>query len=52
MSAANGGGVAGVSDYDKDIDSEIVETWQRFVQAVLGILVLTGGALLALYFHR
>ncbi|HEX4921467.1 MAG TPA: hypothetical protein VFV92_12085 [Candidatus Bathyarchaeia archaeon] len=44
--------MAGVSDYDKDIDTEIVETWERFVQALLGILVLTGGALMALYYRR
>ena len=38
-----------MSDYDKDIDVEIVEAWERFVQILLGILVFTGVALLAVY---
>ena len=44
--------VAAMSDYDKDIDIEIVEAWERFVQILLGILVFTGVALLAVYSRR
>ena len=36
-----------MSDFEKDI--EIVETWERFVQILLGILALSGAALMALY---
>jgi hypothetical protein len=41
-----------MSDYDKDIDVEIVEAWAGFVQVLLGILVLTGAALMAVYSRR
>ena len=41
-----------MSDHDKDIDIEIVETWERFVQILLGILVLTGVTLMAIYSRR
>lgn len=41
-----------MADYDKEIDVEVVEAWERFVQILLGILVLTGMAMLAIYSRR
>ena len=41
-----------MSDYDKDIDVELVEAWERFVKIFLGILVFTGVALMAVYSRR
>ena len=41
-----------MSENDKDIDIEIVEAWEKFVQILLGILVFTGVALMAFYSRR
>jgi hypothetical protein len=46
------GGMAGMADPDNNIDVEIVETWGRFVRILLGILMLTAAALMALYRGR
>ena len=36
----------------QNIDAEIMEAWERFVRILLGIVMLTGAALIALYFDR
>ena len=41
-----------MSDYEEDVDVEVVEAWERFVQILLGVLVLTGAALMAFYSRR
>src|SRR5437879_3486014 len=35
---------------EKNGDSEVVETWQRFVQGLLGVLALVGAGLMAHYY--
>jgi S1-C subfamily serine protease len=36
--------------FESDKDSQLVETWQRFVQAALGVLMLVGAGLMAHYY--
>ncbi|MBI3478147.1 MAG: trypsin-like peptidase domain-containing protein [Acidobacteria bacterium] len=36
--------------FDSDKDSQVVETWQRFVQGLLGVLALIGAGVLAHYY--
>ena len=38
-----------ISQSDDNIDVELVEIWQRFVQILLAILVLTGAGMMAYY---
>jgi len=38
------------SDIEGKGEGEVVETWQRFVQGLLGILALVGAGLMALYY--
>ena len=36
--------------FDSDKDSQVVETWQRFVQGLLGVLALIGAGVMAHYY--
>lgn len=38
-----------MAQLDHNIDLEIVEAWQQFMQTLLAVLMLTGAALMAYY---